>query len=54
MKHLKLFEEFTNKVYYHGSYDELPIGTVLKPHEYSYTKQEDNSNLEKIMEMYRT
>lgn len=46
-------EDFdTNKKYYHGSYDLLPIGTILKPHDKSYTKIND-VQLEEIMEKYK-
>lgn len=47
----KLFET-KNKKYYHGSYDKLPIGTILKPHDKSYTRIND-VELENIMEKYR-
>jgi tRNA uridine 5-carbamoylmethylation protein Kti12 len=56
MKHILYFKVFENKnngLYYHGSYDMLDNGTILKPHDESYTKKYDNSYLEKIMEKYR-
>lgn len=55
MKHILNYKMFENKNsnYYHGSYDLLDDGTILKSPEKSYTKSEDNTFLEKIMEKYR-
>ena len=52
MKYIKLFENFNIK-YYHGSYDDLYVGTILEPHDLSYTKQADISKLEFTVEKYR-
>lgn len=51
MKYIKLFESF--KTFYHGSNNPLPIGTILKPHKDSYTKDPYNKDLEDILEKYR-
>jgi hypothetical protein len=55
MKHIVTYKMFENNniTYYHGSYDLLEDGTILKAHDKSYTRQNDNSYLEKIMEKYR-
>lgn len=53
MKHIKLYENFNMIAFYHGSYDKLPNNTILKPHDKSYTKQNDNSYLESILEKYK-
>lgn len=53
MKYIRLFDSFSMKSFYHGSYDKLPDNTILKPHDNSYTRQKDNSYLESIIEKYR-
>lgn len=51
--YIKNFESFSIKSFYHGSYDKLHDGIILKPHKDSYTRQEDNYYIESILEKYR-
>jgi tRNA uridine 5-carbamoylmethylation protein Kti12 len=53
MKHLKTFENFKMKAFFHGSSEFIKNNTILKPHADSYVKQVDNDFLEKLMEKYR-
>jgi len=53
MDYIKTFENYNKKIFYHGSYDKLPIKTILKSHEKSYTRDPNNMILEGILEKYR-
>jgi tRNA uridine 5-carbamoylmethylation protein Kti12 len=53
MKHLKTFENFKMKAFFHSSAKYIKNNTILRPHADSYVKQIDNEFLEKLMEKYR-
>lgn len=51
--YLRTFENFNMKTFFHGSSEELPKNTILKPHTDSYTRSSETQFLEKILEKYR-
>jgi tRNA uridine 5-carbamoylmethylation protein Kti12 len=53
LQHLKTFENFQMKAFFHGSSKELPENTILKPHSESYTRLPESQRLEKILEKYK-
>jgi hypothetical protein len=53
MKHLKTFENFKMKAFFHGSSEFIKNNTILRPHTGSYVKQKDNEFLENLMEKFR-
>ena len=47
-----LYESVDNKLYYHGSMDELPVGTILSPKD-NYEENWGDNNFYQILEKYR-
>lgn len=49
-----MFENFDSATeLFHGSDEELPIGTILEPQKVSYVSNTDNSHLENILEKHK-
>lgn len=47
------FDEKRPHAFYHGSYDELPVGTILKPRGDAYEADWNNTDFYEILEKYR-
>ena len=52
MKTFMQFLESSGKIFYHGSMDNLPVGTILTPRN-EYEKDWQNTDFYKPLEMYR-
>lgn len=52
MKSFKIWLETNQKVYYHGSFEKLPIGTILTPR-LDYEKNWEHTDFYRPLEMYR-
>jgi hypothetical protein len=50
---MKINEITGQRQYYHGSYEELPIGTVLRPRDEAYERDWQHTDFYSILEQYR-